>query len=132
MIGTKGSPDAASLDSTLSTMAWPLDWGAAGGDSARPGRDGVLAVRCGRSCRRFVGCGAAYCAVCGCGSAVRGDGCRFGAELRALVGLVYGAGGGLRAAAEAEDHAGQDGEGAEEPKRGDGAGALVPERRELA
>ena len=30
MIGTKGSPDAASLDSTLSTMAWPLKSGAAG------------------------------------------------------------------------------------------------------
>ena len=29
----------------------------------------------------------------------------------------------LRGAAEAEDHAGQDGKGAEEPERGDGAGA---------
>src|SRR5262249_2652944 len=87
------------------------------------GRDGVLAVRVGRSCRRFVGCGVGHCALCGCGSTVRGDGWRFGAGLRVLAGLGYDAGGGLRGAAETEDHTGQDGEGAEEPERGDGAGA---------
>jgi len=36
MIRTKGPPDTASSDSTLSTMAWPLNPGAAGGDSAPP------------------------------------------------------------------------------------------------
>src|SRR6266851_2063155 len=36
MIRTKGPPDTASSDSTLSTMAWPLNSGAAGRDSAPP------------------------------------------------------------------------------------------------
>jgi hypothetical protein len=36
MIRTKGPPGTASSDSTLSTMAWPLNSGAAGGDSAPP------------------------------------------------------------------------------------------------
>jgi hypothetical protein len=40
-----------------------------------------------------------------------------------VIGLVHGAGGNLRSAAEAEDHAGEDGEGSEESKRCDGAGA---------
>jgi hypothetical protein len=57
------------------------------------------------------------------GVTVRGDGCGFSAGLRALIGLVHGAGGNVRGAAEAEDHAGEDGEGGEELKRRDGAGA---------
>src|SRR6266567_9248113 len=36
MIRTEGPPDTASSDSTLSTMAWPLNSGAAGRDSAPP------------------------------------------------------------------------------------------------
>ena len=46
-----------------------------------------------------------------------------------MIGLVHGPGGNLPGAAEAEDHAGEDGEGSEEPGRCDGAGAgvaLVP------
>jgi len=46
-----------------------------------------------------------------------------------VIGLVHGPGGNLPGAAEAEDHAGEDGEGSEEPGRCDGAGAgvaLVP------
>ena len=39
------------------------------------------------------------------------------------AGLVHGACGGLPGTAEAEDHAGEDGEGPEESKRCDGAGA---------
>jgi hypothetical protein len=42
--------------------------------------------------------------------------------LGALADLVYRAGGGLRGADETGDHAGQYGDGAEEPERGDGAG----------
>ena len=63
----------------------------------------------------------AFCA--GCGLSVRGDGCCFGAGLSGLSGLVYGAGGSLRGVAEAEDHAGEDGEGGEALKGRDGAGA---------
>jgi hypothetical protein len=37
IIRTKGPPDAASSDITLSTMAWPLNSGAAGRDSVLPG-----------------------------------------------------------------------------------------------
>jgi hypothetical protein len=40
-----------------------------------------------------------------------------------LTGLVHGADGSLRGTPEAEDHAGEDGEGSEESKRCDGAGA---------
>jgi len=40
-----------------------------------------------------------------------------------VIGLVHGTGGNLPRAAEAEDHAGEDGEGCQEPKRCDGAGA---------
>ena len=54
---------------------------------------------------------------------MREEGCRSGAGLRALTGLVYGAGGNLRGRAEAEDHAGEDGEGGEALKRSDGARA---------
>jgi hypothetical protein len=36
MIRTKGPADAANSDSILSTMAWPLNSGAAGRDSAPP------------------------------------------------------------------------------------------------
>jgi hypothetical protein len=43
--------------------------------------------------------------------------------LGAVIGLVHYAGGNLPSAAEAEDHADEDGEGAEEPNRRDGAGA---------
>jgi hypothetical protein len=44
---------------------------------------------------------------------------RFGAGLGAVVGLVHGAGGNLPSTAEAEEHAGEDGEGAEKPGRRD-------------
>jgi hypothetical protein len=54
---------------------------------------------------------------------VRGRGRRFGVRLGAVTGLVHGASGILPPAAEAEDHAGEDGEGCEEPERCDGAGA---------
>jgi hypothetical protein len=39
-----------------------------------------------------------------------------------VIGLVHYAGGNLPSTAEAEEHADEDGEGAEEPKRRDGAG----------
>src|SRR5690242_10446689 len=42
---------------------------------------------------------------------VTGDERRFSAEPRALIGLVHGTNGNLRGTAEAEDHAGEDGEG---------------------
>jgi len=57
------------------------------------------------------------------------DPCSAGAGARpalgwwALTGLVYRAGGNLRGRAEAEDHAGEDGEGGEALKRRDGARA---------
>jgi hypothetical protein len=40
-----------------------------------------------------------------------------------VIGLVHGVGGNLPSMAEAEEHAGEDGEGTEEPKRRDGASA---------
>ena len=42
---------------------------------------------------------------------VAGDERRFSAEPRALIGLVHGTSGNVRGTAEAEDHAGEDGEG---------------------
>ena len=54
---------------------------------------------------------------------VRGRRRRFGAGLGTVIGLVRGADGNLPRAAEAEDHAGEDGEGCEEPERCDGASA---------
>ena len=54
----------------------------------------------------------------------RTSGCVVGSALgRAVIGLVHGVGGNLPSTAEAEEHAGEDGEGAEEPERRDGAGA---------
>ena len=53
MIRTKGPADAASSDSILSTMAWPLNSGAAGRDSAPPVAAGPRpAARVRRAARR--------------------------------------------------------------------------------
>ena|SRR5215469_5818302 len=66
---------------------------------------------------------ASVTALCEGAGSLCGRRLSFGAALTALTSLVYGAGGNLRGTAEAEDHAGEDGEGRDPLKRRNSARA---------